>query len=111
MSFEKLMTIYDPLKAGSIDGTDTVPHDRAIVRALYSNYVPKNSDKSTRTLFVGRLSPSTGAEGLKKFFRKYGRISSCRIVQDPVTLESRRFETHAISKVLSIHKKACLFSF
>jgi hypothetical protein len=27
---------YDPLMAGSIDGTDVVPHDRAIVRAQYS---------------------------------------------------------------------------
>jgi hypothetical protein len=26
--------IYDPVKAGSIDGTDTEPHDAAIVRAL-----------------------------------------------------------------------------
>ena len=27
---------YDPLKAGSIDGTDTVAHDKAIVRAMCS---------------------------------------------------------------------------
>ena len=26
--------MYSPLKAGSIDGTDTVPHDRAVVRAM-----------------------------------------------------------------------------
>lgn len=25
---------YDPLMAGSIDGTDTKPHDRGIVRAM-----------------------------------------------------------------------------
>ena len=25
---------YDPLRAGSIDGTGTAPHDRAIVRAM-----------------------------------------------------------------------------
>lgn len=28
---------YDPLRAGSIDGTDTTPHDRGIVRAMRSN--------------------------------------------------------------------------
>ena len=28
---------YDPLRAGSIDGTDRVPHDRAIVRAMTAN--------------------------------------------------------------------------
>ena len=25
---------YNPLRAGSIDGTDSVPHDRGIVRAM-----------------------------------------------------------------------------
>lgn len=25
---------YDPLMAGSIDGTDKIPHDRAVVRAM-----------------------------------------------------------------------------
>lgn len=25
---------YDPLMAGSIDGTDKIPHDRGIVRAM-----------------------------------------------------------------------------
>ena len=28
---------YDPLRAGSIDGTDTTPHDHGIVRALSAN--------------------------------------------------------------------------
>ena len=26
--------VYDPLKCGSIDGTDTVPHDKGIIRAM-----------------------------------------------------------------------------
>lgn len=25
---------YHPLQAGSIDGTDTMPHDRAVIRAM-----------------------------------------------------------------------------
>ena len=28
---------YNPLMAGSIDGTDTKPHDRGIVRAMKAN--------------------------------------------------------------------------
>ena len=28
---------YDPLRAGSIDGTDTTPHDHGIVRAMSAN--------------------------------------------------------------------------
>jgi hypothetical protein len=49
---------YDPLKAGSIDGTDTEPHDKAISRAMLKNYEPPHNLKSKpeRTLFVGRLS-------------------------------------------------------
>ena len=90
MAFDRILKVYDPLKAGSIDGTDTIPHDRAIARALTANYVPRNSVKSSRTLFVGRLNPTTNEETLKKCFRKFGRISKCRVVVDPVTLESRR---------------------
>lgn len=33
---------YDPIKAGSIDGTDKVPHDRAISRALSRRHRFKN---------------------------------------------------------------------
>jgi hypothetical protein len=31
---------YDPIEAGSIDGTDTEPHDHAVIRALYSRCKP-----------------------------------------------------------------------
>ena len=72
---------YDPLRAGSIDGTDTAPHDRGIVRAmraycevthtLQQKYLIKSLlislDKPPRnlssdpecTMFVGRLNRDT----------------------------------------------------
>ncbi|CAJ0647006.1 4743_t:CDS:2 [Entrophospora sp. SA101] len=55
---------YDPLQAGSIDGTDSVPHDHGIIRAQLSNYLPPrdNNDITSdpyKTLFVGRLNPIT----------------------------------------------------
>lgn len=74
---------YDPIKVGSIDGkhslpriylnpkhsnqipcfpgTDTEPHDRAIVRALRSRYKPNHKvvGDAKRTIFVGRLHPKT----------------------------------------------------
>ena len=106
MAFDRILKVYDPLKAGSIDGTDTIPHDRAIARALTANYVPRNSVKSSRTLFVGRLNPTTNEEALKKCFRKFGRISKCRVVVDPVTLESRRckyLKYYGLSDSLSIY--------
>ncbi len=36
---------YDPIKVGSIDATDTQPHDKAIIRALkvYKFYIYFNS--------------------------------------------------------------------
>ena len=71
---------YDPLRAGSIDGTDTSPHDRGIIRAVRANCKtfidPPNSqgrlslhalDKPLKnvgsdpdcTLFVGRINHDT----------------------------------------------------
>ncbi len=64
---------YDALGAGSIDGTDVVPHDHGIARALEAQCYffilvgnfkflddatqdPKIIEDPLRTLFVGRLS-------------------------------------------------------
>ena len=33
-NWSPLAKFYHPLQAGSIDGTDTAPHDRAVTRAL-----------------------------------------------------------------------------
>ena len=33
-NWSPLAKFYHPLQAGSIDGTDTAPHDRAVVRAM-----------------------------------------------------------------------------
>ena len=33
-NWSPLAKFYHPLQAGSIDGTDTVPHDRAVSRAI-----------------------------------------------------------------------------
>ena len=75
---------YDPLRAGSIDGTDRVPHDRAIVRAMTVNCkftsrsispsrievfsTPDKPPKDLKsdpyhTVFVGRINHDT-TEGL-----------------------------------------------
>ena len=50
---------YDPLIAGSIDGTDTVPHDKAIVRALNSCYTPPNCLSSSRYVYRDYCLPYT----------------------------------------------------
>lgn len=61
MSWTPYAQVYDPLKAGSIDGTDPDPHDRAIIRAQDSEYEPDKrvKGKSDRTIFVARLYRQT----------------------------------------------------
>lgn len=78
---------YDPLMVGSIDGTDEIPHDRAIERAISVKYKPnKNvSGESQNTIFIGRLDYGTNEETLKTHFKKFGHIKNIRVVRDIVT--------------------------
>ncbi|XP_009878562.1 PREDICTED: U11/U12 small nuclear ribonucleoprotein 35 kDa protein [Charadrius vociferus] len=78
---------YDPLKAGSIDGTDEEPHDRAIWRAMLARYVPNKgvTGDPHLTLFVARLNLQTTEEKLKEVFSRYGDIRKIRLVRDLVT--------------------------
>uniref|UniRef100_A0A8D0L917 U11/U12 small nuclear ribonucleoprotein 35 kDa protein n=1 Tax=Sphenodon punctatus TaxID=8508 RepID=A0A8D0L917_SPHPU len=78
---------YDPLKAGSIDGTDEEPHDRAIWRAMVARYVPNKgvSGDPHFSLFVSRLPLQTTEEKLKEVFSRYGEIRKIRLVRDLVT--------------------------
>lgn len=64
--------IYDPLKAGSIDGTDSQPHDRAIMRAQNADYKPNKNVKGDPecTIFVARLHPKTTVRHLKEVYIK-----------------------------------------
>jgi len=88
---------YNPLLAGSIDGTDTVPHDHGIVRALNSYYsinnpvISKLTSNLLKTLFVGRLNENTNENDIKKVFSKFGKISNVRVVVDIVTGISRGY--------------------
>lgn len=76
--------VYDPLKAGSIDGTDVEPHDRAVWRAMGARYKPNKGvvGDPLLTLFVSRLNPQTTED---KLFSKYGDIQRLRLVRDIVT--------------------------
>lgn len=59
--------VYDPLKAGSIDGTDKEPHDKAIIRAMNATYKCNHSVKGVpeRTVFVARLNRRTTEKTLR----------------------------------------------
>ncbi|XP_072271931.1 U11/U12 small nuclear ribonucleoprotein 35 kDa protein [Pyxicephalus adspersus] len=78
---------YDPLKAGSIDGTDEEPHDRAVLRAMLARYAPNKGvvGDPQLTLFVARLSQQTTEEKLMEFFSRYGDIQRIRLVRDIIT--------------------------
>ena len=83
-------TCYDPLLAGSIDGTDTKPHDGAVARAMCSSYTAKSDPElSEYTLFVGRLNPLTEEDTLREYFSRYGTIRDVTVVRNIVTGESR----------------------
>ncbi|KAK7340958.1 hypothetical protein VNO77_21677 [Canavalia gladiata] len=90
---------YHPIQAGSIDGTDVLPHDNAIFRAQLCSsigfYDPFGDPKATGdpycTLFVGRLSHLTSEDTLRKVMSKYGRVKSLRLVRDIVTGASRGY--------------------
>ncbi|KAH0554592.1 hypothetical protein KQX54_011723 [Cotesia glomerata] len=81
---------YDPLKAGSIDGTDTEPHDKGITRAINSHYQPPHNLKSypSSTLFVSKLNPKTTRQDLIQHFSTVGEVITAKIIVDVVTGQS-----------------------
>lgn len=86
---------YDLVQIGSIDGTDTTPHDRALVRAQHARFDasrdPKIVGDPYKTLFVARLAFTTTEEALSAFFAQFGAINQVRIVRDVVTQRSRGY--------------------
>ncbi|XP_065868157.1 U11/U12 small nuclear ribonucleoprotein 35 kDa protein [Euphorbia lathyris] len=90
---------YHPIQAGSIDGTDVLPHDSGVYRAylcstagLYDPFGdPKVIGEPYCTVFVGRLSHSTTEHTLRKAMSKYGKVKNLRLVRDIVTGASRGY--------------------
>ena len=84
---------YDPVRCGSIDGTDVVPHDRAIVRALSANYRPNKGviGDPECTLFVGRLNKITSENTIEAEFSAFAPVRRVRLVRDVVTGFSRGY--------------------
>ncbi|KAM8962036.1 U11/U12 small nuclear ribonucleoprotein 35 kDa protein [Pelodytes ibericus] len=102
---------YDPLKAGSIDGTDEEPHDRAVLRAMLARYVPNKgvSGDPHMTLFVSRLSPQTTEDKVKEVFSRYGDIQRLRLVRDFITGFSKGYafiEYKQESAIMKAHRDA-----
>ncbi|XP_019165746.1 PREDICTED: U11/U12 small nuclear ribonucleoprotein 35 kDa protein, partial [Ipomoea nil] len=91
--------IYHPIQSGSIDGTDILPHDSAVYRALLCSnaglYDPFGDPKAVGdpycTLFVGRLSHLTTEHTLREEMSKYGRVKNLRLVRHIVTGASRGY--------------------
>jgi U11/U12 small nuclear ribonucleoprotein SNRNP35 len=86
-SWSRFAKHYDPIKIGSIDGTDSEPHDKGIVRALNSEYQPNRHVKGRPecTIFVSRLSLKTTKDTIKDIFSRYGPLRRFRLVKDIVT--------------------------
>jgi len=84
---------YDPVRCGSIDGTDVVPHDRGIVRAISANYRPNKGviGDPECTLFVGRLNRTTSEDAVEAKFSSFAPVRRVRLVRDVVTGFSRGY--------------------
>ncbi|RLN93343.1 hypothetical protein BBJ28_00009043 [Nothophytophthora sp. Chile5] len=86
---------YDPVRIGSIDGTDTTPHDKALVRAQRARFDPARDPQIQgdpyATLFVARLHFDTTAETLTSFFATYGPVRRLRLVRDKTTQKSKGY--------------------
>uniref|UniRef100_A0A6B2LTC5 RRM domain-containing protein n=1 Tax=Arcella intermedia TaxID=1963864 RepID=A0A6B2LTC5_9EUKA len=99
---------YVPLKAGSIDGTDHRPHDRAVVRATNASYDASLDKKVVgdprKTLFVARLNHKTTEETLRNIFEQYGPIDHFRLVRDIVTGHSRGYAFMTYNKSADFKK-------
>lgn len=78
---------YDPLKCGSIDGTDTQVHDKAIIRAITAEYKPNPTIKGRPecTIFVARLNHQTTDQILRQIFGAFGDIVTATVIRDYVT--------------------------
>ncbi|CAO3692554.1 unnamed protein product [Umbelopsis ramanniana] len=72
---------------GIYNGTDTEPHDAAVVRALNAEYKPpKITDTNPlKTLFIGRLDPDTTEDTLRRVFSDYGALECVRLMCNFVT--------------------------
>uniref|UniRef100_UPI00358EC3D6 U11/U12 small nuclear ribonucleoprotein 35 kDa protein n=1 Tax=Myxine glutinosa TaxID=7769 RepID=UPI00358EC3D6 len=90
-SWSPIARTYNPLRAGSIDGTDDKPHDQGIARAIQARYKPNKGVQGdpSRTLFIGRLSPQTTEDSLRASLSVWGLIRSTRLVRDVVTGTSK----------------------
>ncbi|XP_023748741.1 U11/U12 small nuclear ribonucleoprotein 35 kDa protein isoform X2 [Lactuca sativa] len=91
---------YHPIQAGSIDGTDILPHDNAVYRALlcssaglYDPFGDPNviGEDPYCTVFVGHLSQFTTEDTLRKAMSKYGTVKNLRLVRHIVTGASQGY--------------------
>jgi U11/U12 small nuclear ribonucleoprotein 35 kDa protein len=66
----------------NLAGTDSEPHDQAIVRAINSKYHRNPNLKSNpkNTIFVTGLHNKTDEETLKNIFGRFGTILECSVI-------------------------------
>ena len=76
---------YDPQMSGSIDGTDLIPHDRALIRAYKTKY---ENPKMNSSLFIGHIPPDCDENHLKFIFPQTKDI---HLIRDRVTKESKGY--------------------
>jgi RNA recognition motif-containing protein len=61
--------------------------DESIVNSLFSNRIKE----SRVNIYVGNLSRDVSETGLREAFQAFGEVTSCNIIKDKFTDESRGF--------------------
>lgn len=78
---------YCPLAAGSIDGTDSRPHDNAVYRAMNCKHTPPVhiQSRTKATIFVSRLPEDITEQELRTEFEKFASVRNVDVIRDIVS--------------------------
>ncbi|XP_022696810.1 U11/U12 small nuclear ribonucleoprotein 35 kDa protein-like isoform X2 [Varroa jacobsoni] len=83
---------YDPIVAGTKDGSGNFINDRAIIRAFQANFRPPALQSNPKkTVFVGRLQLTVTEDQIQQLFSKCGTIRHIRLVHNLITGASRGY--------------------
>ncbi|OQR77336.1 U11/U12 small nuclear ribonucleoprotein 35 kDa protein-like [Tropilaelaps mercedesae] len=108
--WQKFGICYDPVVAGTRDGSGDFVNDRAILRACQATFRPPSlKSDPKKTVFVGRLQLSVTEKDVQQLFEKCGKIRHMRLVHDMVTGASRGYafvtfkHSSAVREALRLH--------
>ncbi|XP_003744159.1 U11/U12 small nuclear ribonucleoprotein 35 kDa protein [Galendromus occidentalis] len=86
------MKIYDPVVAGTRDGSGSFIHDRALLRAETAKFKPPKLDTDpSKTVFVGRLPLDLTEDRLREVFSGCGTLRNLHLVRHKISRASQGY--------------------